>query len=248
MQFTIEQPVPKKLKFRDYSHFNEQNFISDLLLVDWSIILTKHSANPKKAFSSFYNKLDKLVNKHAPFKSLSKRKVRQFSKPWLSKGLIKSIKVKNALLVSGDLEKYRFYRNILSGLIRQSKRLHYFNFFNENLYNMKNTWAGTNQLLNRRKNNSKHITVLKRPGTGETTILGSELPNIMSNYFSSIGESLAKNVPSSTKHFSEYLHEHSLVNSFFFDPVTQPEIEREILSLPYNKAYGLYSCPIRPLK
>ena len=70
----------------------------------------------------------------------------------------------------------------------------------------------------------------------------------MNNYFSSIGESLAKNVPPSAKHFSEYLHDRCSINSFFFDPVTQPEIEREILSLPYNKAYGLYSCPTRLIK
>ena len=31
--------------------------------------------------------------------------------------------------------------------------------------------------------------------------------------------------------------------SFFFDPVTPTEIEREILSIPLNKAHGLYSCP-----
>jgi len=37
------------------------------------------------------------------------------------------------------------------------------------------------------------------------------------------------------------------VKSFFFDPVTPNEIEREILSIPLNKAHGLYSCPNRIL-
>ena len=36
-------------------------------------------------------------------------------------------------------------------------------------------------------------------------------------------------------------------SSFFFDPVTPEEIERDILLIPKNKTYGLYSCPIRIL-
>ena len=35
--------------------------------------------------------------------------------------------------------------------------------------------------------------------------------------------------------------------SFFFDPVSPDDIEREILSIPKNKSYGLYSCPTRIL-
>ena len=36
-------------------------------------------------------------------------------------------------------------------------------------------------------------------------------------------------------------------NSFFFDAVSPVDIEREILSIPRNKAYGLYSCPVHIL-
>ena len=48
------------------------------------------------------------------------------------------------------------------------------------------------------------------------------------------------------------LHDYSLCVdttelSFFFDPVSPDDIEREILSIPKNKSYGLYSCPTRIL-
>ena len=36
-------------------------------------------------------------------------------------------------------------------------------------------------------------------------------------------------------------------NNQFFDPVSPDDSEREILSIPKNKSYGLYSCPIRIL-
>ena len=51
----------------------------------------------------------------------------------------------------------------------------------------------------------------------------------------------------SCRHLSEYLRE-NYEKSFFFDPVAPTEIEREILSLPLNKAHGLYSCPNRILR
>ena len=37
-------------------------------------------------------------------------------------------------------------------------------------------------------------------------------------------------------------------NSFFYEPATTAELEKEINSLPGNKSYGLYSCPIKFLK
>ena len=82
-----------KYKIRDYSNFSEECFINDV----WDSSMANGSVD--KCFSSFYNKLNKLINKHAPFKTLSKRKAKQFSKPWITKGLRKSIKIKNRLLL-----------------------------------------------------------------------------------------------------------------------------------------------------
>ena len=47
-----------------------------------------------KCFSSFYNKFNKLVNKHALLRTVSKRKAKQLSRSWISRGLRKSIKIK----------------------------------------------------------------------------------------------------------------------------------------------------------
>ena len=76
-----------------------------------------------KCFSSFHNKHNKLINKHAPFKILLKGKAKQFSKPWITKGLRKSVKnkkIKNRLFYSGDILKYK-------------------------VKNMKKTWEGINE-------------------------------------------------------------------------------------------------------
>ena len=75
----------------------------------------------------------------------------------------------------------------------------------------------------------------------------TEITNIFNKHFSSVGHRLASNFPPSNRHFGEYLRG-NYVKSFFFDPVTPNEIEREILSILLNKAHGLYSCPNRILR
>ena len=87
----------------------------------WECILVNQATDPDKLFSTFYKKFNKIVNKHAPITKLSKRKAKQLSKPWITTGL-SSIMVKNKLYVSGDEDKYKYYRNKICSLIRLSKR------------------------------------------------------------------------------------------------------------------------------
>ena len=70
----------------------------------------------------------------------------------------------------------------------------------------------------------------------------------MSSFFSSIGPNLDARIPQAQKHFSSFLPMQKNAGSFVFKPVTPIEIEGEILSIPLNKVYGLYSCPTRILK
>ena len=100
----------KNLKMRDFSNFSSDGFNDDLSDVNWSV------------FFSFYNKFYKLINKHAPMKIISKRKAKLLSKPWITKGLRISVRIKNKLYASRDMIKYKVYRNNLCSLIRLSKQ------------------------------------------------------------------------------------------------------------------------------
>ena len=104
--------------------------------MDWSALFANELNDVNSIFSSFYNKFNKLVNKHAPMKTISNRKAKQFSKPWITKDLQKSIRIKNKLYVSGELNT-KMHRNKICMLIRISKQQYYTKFFNDNLTNMK---------------------------------------------------------------------------------------------------------------
>ena len=127
---------------RDFSYFNPDQFNHELKHLNWSM-----SSDPDCCFNNFYNKLNKLTNKHAPFKKLSKRKCRQFAKPWITKGLLTSICKKNKLYLTGQQDEYKCYRNKLTTLIRLSKRNYYHHYFETNVNNMKQTWKGINSLI-----------------------------------------------------------------------------------------------------
>ena len=127
----------KQIKKRDLSHFNPDSLNSDLATIDWSCIIKTHTNNVDELFSTFYRNFNKIINKHAPIKTLSQRRIKQFSKPWITKGIRTSIKEKNRLYQIGDQEKYKYYRNKICSLTRLSKKHYYCAFFNKNLNNMK---------------------------------------------------------------------------------------------------------------
>ena len=95
-QFCITSSIkpyfqPKKAKIRDYTTFSSSSFNE---AIQTSIVIGV-DRDIDREFSCFYRKLNKLIDKHAPMKTISKRKNKQFSKPWITRGIKKSIKVKN---------------------------------------------------------------------------------------------------------------------------------------------------------
>ena len=71
-----------KVVTRDYSKFSNSKFLHDISLLNWNLVLPDSNNDVNNLFSTFYNKLNKLVNKHAPFITFSKRKAKQMSKPF----------------------------------------------------------------------------------------------------------------------------------------------------------------------
>jgi len=239
-----------KQKIRDYSHFSPEAFNHDIELIEWNTIKNSLASDPDKLFSLFYNKLNKLLNKHVPIKQLSKRKIKQFSKPWITQGIRKSIKIKNNFFQSGDFQKYKTYRNFIVTLTRASKKSYYDHYFNSNLTNIKKTWEGINNLIGSKKSRKKSINAMRCNHTSRLFHDPIKIANILNEHFASCGSRLAAKLPHSEKHFSDYLKDNPITSSGSFAcyPVEPQEIKTEILALPSNKSHGLYSCPIQILK
>ena len=240
----------KKTKVRDFPRFSRDSFEADLCNVDWNALLNKRTCDADNLFSFFYNKFNKLINKHAPAKTISNRKAKQLSKPWITKGIRISIKVKNKLYVSGDTANYKIYRNKLCTLTRLSKQQYYSKFFNDNLTNMKKTWEGINNLLARKLKKTKPINSIRVPTNNDSVTCDQRrIANVLNDHFASVGPKLANKLSTVQRNYLEFMNRaNSPDSSFVFNLVTPAEVELEILRIPNNKSHGLYSCPTQLLK
>lgn len=253
-QFCIFSSIGEKSKIktktiRNFSQFSSKAFIDDLTQIDWNATLETSEDDVDKMFSTFYNKLNKAVNKHAPMKKVSHRLAKRLSKPWITKGIRSSIRKKNKFLAKGDETRYRYYRNRICSLIRTSKKQYFYNYFADNVSNMKNTWKAINDILNRKTYKHNPIVALKDPRTNNPVNDPASIANIINKHFASIGKQLADKIPNSQSDYNDYLNKiKSPEKSFFCTPISSAEIEIEIMALPMNKSHGLYSCPTKLLK
>ena len=61
--------------------------------------------------------------------------------------LTKYIKLKDASLKTEAQIKYKQYRNLLSTLMKVSKRSYFINYFQNNLNDLKSTWKDINKII-----------------------------------------------------------------------------------------------------
>ena len=94
------------------------------------------SNNTSIKYDIFHNHLLQTLDKHAPIVYLSKREVTIKTKRWLTKGILKSIKIRTTYHKKfmntkkhNWYDKYRIYRDKINHLLRKSKNNHYKNYF-----------------------------------------------------------------------------------------------------------------------
>ena len=119
-----------------------------------------NARNSNLAYNIFHKKFQSLVNKHAPLKYLSRKEAKLKQKPWLTRGILTSIRVKRSLLKDvkktsevNTFQRYKLYRNALNTLKKESKKIYYRHFFESNINNSKKTWSQINNILHRKSTN-----------------------------------------------------------------------------------------------
>ena len=119
--------------------------------------------------NAFHEKLLEIIDKNAPFRTLSKRERKLREKPWITKGMLQSIRSKNNLynryITKQDqfwYHRYKFYRSKVNMLISKSKKKYLRIYFQENSKNSKETWTKINQLLQKNKNVKNDILLSEK--------------------------------------------------------------------------------------
>ena len=117
IQFLIEpSKFTKKLlqmvyRQRCYKNFDKLQFRADLIKVNWGSFC--HDPDPNSAVEHFLKIVEKLLDKHAPYKNIKHPKSQFETKPWITAGLVYSIKIKIKILVLKPKTQFFFLQQYL---------------------------------------------------------------------------------------------------------------------------------------
>jgi len=119
----------------------------------------KEETDANSSFEIFYTKIESLLNTMAPVKKQTKREQRLEQRPWITNGILKSMKIRDFLYKEltkkneNPLEKrtisirYKNYRNMIVSLLRISRENYFQNYFEKNKSDVKKTWNGIRNIL-----------------------------------------------------------------------------------------------------
>ena len=202
--------------------------------MDW-LQIDQHNVN--LSMDIFLNKMDSILDRHAPLKKVRKYKLKFKTKPWITLPLQKFISIKSNLLKKFITAKdpqikeryhkeYKGCRNLLSTILKQSKTNYYNHYFESNWNSIKNTWKGIKSIITIKEISTdipKSLSV-----DGATISNPMTISNIFNNYFSSIAGKTKLIISFSHKHFSDFLKNRSNT-SFFISPTESRNREYHIL-------------------
>ena len=152
---------------RSYKHYDVDLYCLDLANARWDYVYKCKDVND--AYSVFYGIFREICDKHAPLrKNNSTSHSKCFPKnPWVTKAILKSIKKKYKLYKryrSSNFDQkyereYKVYRNILTTVLKNAKRVYYSNMFNDNKQDSGKTWKIVNKLLNPGKEHTASLEI-----------------------------------------------------------------------------------------
>jgi len=214
-----------------------KSFKTELAQTNWNDVLNNSYAN--ESYDIFISTFGSLYDNHFPKKKTRINKRRE-NKPWITAGMIKSIKTRNNLYIkfiknpnNVNKSKYVKYRNKLTKLIKVSCNKHYTNKFNKYKYNIKNTWQTINNVIGKNSKPKASSYFLD----GSTKISDPELiANKFNSFFAEIGPTLASKIQSPSS-FSDFLHDPNS-KTLFFHPIEEKEILDIVKNFKSGKSAG----------
>ena len=172
--------------------------------------------------------LKSIVNKHAPLKQVSRSKQKQLLKPWISKGMLKSIKTKHAMYkthyLSNDpvkIGEFKNYSNRLNYLKNINKKAYFCKKFDLCKNNLKATWNIIGNLIKRK---TKEQTTPQRIVRRNKTYTGNDdIADQFNKHFVNVGPSLASKIEDSYENPMQYILS-SPANSFVMSIVSETQV------------------------
>ena len=227
--------------FRDYSNFRKEQYLADISQINWPDSYS-NSTDLHEITYACINKVKDIVNKHAPLKRATNSKMRQLNKPWLTQGLLKSIKRKQRMYKSHfcsknlmKIKEYKQYSNLLDKMKAKAKDKYYNQYFQLYRENLKETWKLIGTIIKRKaKVQSNYSSRIIR----NTKIYTNEfdIANQFNQHFTTIGPTLASAINPTCDDPTKYMRNSPTNHSFYLSAVTEEYVAQLFSNLNERKA------------
>ena len=241
----------KKTIKRNFSESNLSKFQSFLAQTNWSNNLSKQ--DPNEAYNTFFAEYTKFYELCFPIITIKGNQRKKINNPWITKGLLKSIRKKNRLykmfLKKPDSIRelhYKKYKNKLNHIIKNAKRLYYEKKFEYAKNDLKVTWNLLNEVINNKK--SKSSLPLSFKIDDKLTSHPMDIANGFCKYFTNIGPNLANKIPMTNTSFSSFLTDNTHDSMNVLKPTSTAELEEICLNFKSQKAPGYDNLSMHVIK
>ena len=182
----------------------------------------------------------------APMKKLSKKEIGLKQSPWITFGLLSSMKDRNYLYrmhinEKNRDEKARYHslfknkRNRIISLLRTSKKQYFAQFFEENQTNIKKTWEGIRNLLNVSK---KSATLINKIIENDVIFTDAKkISNKLNYFYVNMGNNIDKKNPNSQTNFMDYFGDENNLKIMLYE-CSELEVSKLINKFSTSKSCG----------
>ena len=186
------------LRLQKVFSLQSEVFLNDVNLVNWREILIPDKSLHEKA-QDVISALGKIVDRHAPMKQTTQTKQKQLNRPWLTTGILKSVKKKQRMYRTHFLSKgmkkineYKQYANMLTVLKNKSKAHYYSTQFSKYTGNLKQTWKLIVALIKRKTKSQSYPTRIVH--NNKIFTQQADIAELFNSFFVNVGPNLAKRI------------------------------------------------------
>ena len=215
--------------------FDEIAFRDELRNEKWKSVYNSSDAN--ESLTRFLHTFNRISNKHAPIKSIKIKG--KSNKPWITKGLKKSIKVRNQLYKnwlttrnSYYYNRYKMYRNKIVTINKLYRKIYYDRVLKDST-NSKKMWDNINLIINKKRPSS---IIDNLQVNGKNLHQPASISNAINKYFCNAPTELASSLPKADRHFASFLRGKKCI--FRFTKVSEVEVFLLLESIDCKKSFG----------
>ena len=226
----IPRLPPKYINMRQCRNLNTENFIQDVVAVDWNRF--QLIPNVEDAWNYLVSEFVRVIDKHAPWKTI---RVKGRHLPWINSDLIGLFKRRDTAWQKyrstrdpADWDCYKHLRNMCKTQTRNAKANYHTNRLTQDFKNPRQFWKRMNSILNPSKKPVSQIRI-----NNEIVQDPALISDVFNRYFSSVGNSYAFDSPHLNNHVSSPID-----GSFSFRRILPTEISNVISELKVGCASG----------